>query len=322
MATLTVASQLTLIELAKRTDPSGDLAVIAEVLTRDNEILQDAPWLEANDVFSHKTTQRFSLPTGTWRKLNAGVAAHATGTREIIETMGMLEDYSEVDKALADAAPNPKQFRNNEDSGIVEGLSQTLASTIIYGNAATDTEKFTGLAPRMDALAHTNVFTCSGTGSDLSSIFIVQWGENRVHLIYPRGSKSMGVERRDLGESTKVNSDGTMYQVYRSHFKVSCGLVVRDERCIARIANIESAGSSNLLDDDKIVQALNKMPMRGSGAVLYANATILSQLDVLAKDKSNVNYGPADAFGRPVMYFRGIPVRKVDAILDTETALA
>jgi hypothetical protein len=320
MATLTAQSQLTLLELAKRTDPTGNLAVIAEVLARDNEILQDAPWLEANDVFSHKVTQRFKLPTGSWRKLNAGVANEASATREVRETLGMLETYSEVDKDLADAAPNPKQFRSQEAAAFLEGLSQTLASTIIYGNAAVDTEKFTGLAPRMDALA-TNVLGCSGTGADLSSLYIVQWGETRVHLVYPRGSKNLGVKHTDLGEVTLEDASGYNFQGYRDHFQVKCGLVVRDERCIARVCNIETSGTSNILDDDKIVQVLNKMPMRGSGAVIYANATILSQLDVLAKDKTNVQYGPADAFGRPVMYFRGIPVRKVDAILDTESAL-
>ena len=320
MATLTAASQLTLLELAKRTDPKGNLAVIAEVLTRDNEILQDAPWLEANDVFSHKATQRFNLPAGTWRKLNAGVGKEASSTREITETIGMLETYSEVDKALADAAPNPAQFRSQEATAFVEGMSQTLATTMIYGNAATDPEKFTGLAPRLDALA-TLALGCSGTGDDLSSIYIVQWGETKCHLVYPRGSKTLGVQHRDLGEATLQDADGNQFQGYRDHFKVNCGLVVRDERCIARVCNIETSGSSNILDEDKIIQVLNKMPMRGAGAVLYMNATIMTQLDIIAKDKSNVQYGPADAFGKPTMFFRGFPVRKVDAILDTESAL-
>lgn len=321
MATLTAYAQLTLLELAKRTNPKGDLAVIAEVLQRDNEILQDAPWIEANDTFGHKIVQRLSLPTGSWRKLNQGVASEASQTRELTEGIGMLETYSEADKDLVDAAPDPRAFRNSESIAFLEGLSQTLASCLIYGNAGTDPEKFTGLAPRLDVLSQVNAYGASGTGSDLSSVYVVQWGENRVFMAYPKGSKSMGINHTDLGEVTLLDSSSNKYQGYRDHFQVKCGLVVKDERCVARIANCETAGSSNLFDEDLLIEALNRMPMRGSGAVIYANATLLTRMDIIAKDKSNVNYGIQDIFGRPTVTFRGIPVKKVDAILDTETAI-
>jgi hypothetical protein len=322
MATLYANKQLTLLELAKRTDPSGNLAVIAEVLARDNEILTDALWLEANDTFAHKIVQRMSLPTGSWRQLNAGVSTESSQTRELYETIGMLETYSEADKDLVLAAANPSQFRSSEASAFLEGLSQTLASTIIYGNAGTDPEKFTGLAPRLDALAQKMVFGAGGSGGDTTSVFAVQWGENKVFMTYPKGSPSMGIKHSDLGEVTKVTSTGTMYQVYRDHFQVKCGLVVKDERCIARIANCEISGSSNIFDEDLLIQALNYMPQRGSGAVIYANADMLTYMDIIAKDKANVLYSIQEIFGVPTVTFRGCPVRKVDAILSTETVVA
>ena len=322
MSTITAYAQLTLLELAKRVDPKGNLAVIAEVLTRDNDILKDAPWVEANDTFGHKVVQRLSLPTGSWRKLNDGVSIEASMTKELYETIGMLETYSEVDKDLVEAAPDPRSFRNSEAVAFLEGLSQTLASTIIYGNAGTDPEKFTGLAPRLDVLAATNVFGAGGSGGDTTSVFVVQWGENRVFLTYPKGSKTMGINHSDLGEQTKQTSAGKLFQIYRDHFQVKCGLVVKDERCIARIANCESSGSSNIFDEDLLIQALNQMPQRGSGAIIYANATLLSYMDIIAKDKANVLYGIQEIFGVPTTTFRGLPVHKVDAIVNTETVVA
>ena len=74
MATLDTTIQLTLLELAKRKDPNGDLATICNVLARDNEILKDAQWMEANDTFSHRITRVLSMPSGSFRKLNSGVA--------------------------------------------------------------------------------------------------------------------------------------------------------------------------------------------------------------------------------------------------------
>lgn len=316
MATHSVYAQLTLLELAKRHDPNGETAAIVESLEQENEILKDALWLEANDVWSHKTTRRTTLPTGTWRKLNAGVAAEASKTQEVVEGVGMLESYAESDKALVDSAANPKSFLNTENSAFVEGLGQTLAETMIYGNITTAPEQFQGLAYRMAALDAThNVIGQGGTGSDLTSIYIVQWSPTRVHMIYPRGHKTVGVEHRHLGEHTKVDGSGLMWQVYRDWFGVKAGLCVRDDRCIARLANIECSGASYTFDEDNLITLLNRMPGSGAGAVLYVNDTIQTQMEIKLKDKSNVQFTPGNGLaGEPVVRFRTCAIRKVDKI--------
>jgi len=58
MATMSTLTQLTLVEVAKRKDPDGNMATIAEVLAENNDIVSDAIFREANDTFSHKTTRR------------------------------------------------------------------------------------------------------------------------------------------------------------------------------------------------------------------------------------------------------------------------
>jgi hypothetical protein len=47
----------------------------------------------------------------------------------------------------------------------------------------------------------------------------------------------------------------------------------------------------------------------------------MSMIDVKAKDKSNVNWSADEVFGRRVPTFQGVPIRLVDQILSTETAL-
>jgi len=319
MATLTANTQLTLLELAK-SEHNGQMLATAEILTRVNDILLDAPWVPANDRFSHVTTQRYSLPTGQWRKFNAGVGHHVTQRKQITDTIGMLEDYGLHDKALVDNAANPAQWRNDENAGVLEGMSQTFATTIIYGNQSTDPEQFTGLAPRLGTLNTTNVLGAGGTGSDVSSIYVVQWGVDKVHLVYPRGSM-LGLSHRDLGEDTIKDADLNEFQAYRDHFQLHVGLVVRNPRCIGRVANMETTGSSNIFDEDLLIKILNRMPMKGRGAVLYANPTVMSQIDIAAKDKGNVWHTITDPFGNEVLSFRGIPIRMVEAITDTETAI-
>jgi subtilisin family serine protease len=326
MGTRTTYKQLTLAELAKRKDPDGNLAVIAEVLEEDNEILLDAPWLEANDTFSHMITRRLNLPAGTWRKLNKGVDIESSQTVNVRETIGMLETYSEADKDLVDAAPNPKAFRMSEATAFLEGLSQTFAEALIYGNATTTPEKFTGLAPRLAATSMTNVYDAGGSGSDTTSIFIVQWGPSKVHLVYPKGSSSAGIMHEDLGQqtvssATSAVASSAQYEAYRDHFQIKVGLAVRDDASIGRIVNIETTGTSNIFNPDDLIKLLNRMPARGKGAVIYCNHVIYSQMDIQAMDKSNVLYSTENVFGVPTVHFRGFPVRKVDQILSTETAI-
>ena len=121
MAVVSMFAQLTLGELSKRLDPRGNTAVIAEVLAQDNEFLLEAAWLEANGATVNKITRRASLPTGDWRKLNAGVSPEASQTVEVLESIGMLEAYSEVDKDLVNLAPSPRAFRMGEAAAFIEG---------------------------------------------------------------------------------------------------------------------------------------------------------------------------------------------------------
>jgi hypothetical protein len=236
----------------------------------------------------------------------------------------MLEAYSKVDEELIKLAPDPVTFRNGEDMAFIEGLAQSLADTIIYGNMGTYPERINGLHTRYGALSMTNVYNGSGSGSDVTSIWIVQWDPVwGVHGIYPRGSKSMGIEAIDMGVELVLDSASLPFRAYRTWFKSKVGIAIHDDRCVARYCNIETAvgAAANIFDEDILIRMLRDRPHEAKGAVIYANRTILSQMDIRSKDKANVNYGTADIYGVPTTTFRGVPVRQVDAILNTETTL-
>jgi hypothetical protein len=322
MAGVSVSTQMTMMELAKRIGPDNKIAPVAEVLVRANEWLEDAIWLEANDITSHQITRRTKLPGGTFRRINEGVAAEISNTEQIQEPMAILETFAEYDKKQVDMAPDSKAFRNMEAQAFLEGLAQTLSTAFVYGNIATAAAQFDGLATRLPSINAKNVVGCSGTGSDVSSAYIVQWGVDKVHMIYPRGNKTVGINHEDLGVETKTDASGKLLRVYRDRFEVNCGIAVRDMRCIARVANAETAGSSNILTGAKLIEVLNRMPQGGKGAVIYCNPTLYTQLDQEAVNKTNVTYMSDEIWGRPIMHFRGIPVKRIEAILDTESAIS
>lgn len=316
-------SQYTLVELAKRTN-NGNLLEIAEVLSITKEMFQDAVWIEANQTASHVGTKRTNLPSGTHRQANQGVASEASSTKQVAEPICRLEAHSRVDEAILDLAPDKAKARSQEDLAFVEGLGQTIETNMIYGDIDTNPEQIDGLATRYDATADANVIGASGTGSDTTSLWIIEWGPMKVHMIYPKGSQA-GLQTEDMGKQLVTNDSGSTYfWAWFTKFVAWYGLYVHDDRCVQRIANIETSGSTNTLDDDDIIEALNLLPQAGGGGstAIYVNRTLKTQLEILAKDKSNVNYTSDNAFGVPLTRFRGIPVRLCESIVNTESAIS
>lgn len=325
----------TLAEVAKRLDPDGRIAMIVEILNQVNEVLDDMPWLEGNLPTGHRTTVRTGIPAPTWRKLYGGVQPTRSTTVQVTDNCGMLENYAESDKALADLNGNTAEFRLSEERPIIEGISQELAKTIFYGNEGTLPEQFTGLAPRFNSRSTAvsqsadNVLHAGGSGADNTSVWLVVWGPQSVHGIYPKGQRA-GLDMKDMGEVTIENVDGAggRMQAYRSHYKWNCGLSVRDWRYIVRIANIDlsdltkdaSAGADLI---DLMVQALERVPSLSAGRpVFYMNRDIRSFLRRQMKNAKNVLLNLTEVAGRHVLMFDEVPVRRSDAILNNEAVVS
>jgi len=331
----TIGTALTLADWAKRLDANGKIDKIVELLSQTNEVLEDMLWVEGNLPTGHKTTVRTGLPSATWRMLNYGVQPSKSTTKQITDTCGMLEAYAEVDKALADLNGNTAEFRLSEDRAFIEAMNQEMAKTVFYGDTKVYPERFVGLAPRYNSLSgaetSANVISAGGSGSDNTSLWLVVWGENTVHGIFPKGSKA-GLQHNDLGEVTLIDANGGKYQGYRTHYKWDCGLTVRDWRYVVRICNIDvsnlltagetSDSSANLIN--LMIKAVNKVPnVRMGRAAWYCNKEVKTALEIKAMNKTNAQLTIQDLQnGLTVTRFLGIPVRRCDAILNTEAAIA
>lgn len=212
----------TLADLAKRLDPDGKVDQIVEILNQTNEILDQMVWIEGNLPTGHRSTIRTGLPQPTWRKLYGGVQPSRSTTVQVTDNTGMLEAYAEVDKALADLNANSAEFRLSEDRAHIEGMNQEFAQTLFYGNEGTEPEAFTGFAPRFNSLSAENgdnILDGGGEESDNTSIWLVVWGQNTVHGIYPKGSTA-GLQSDDKGQVTieDVDGSGGRMEAYRTHY--------------------------------------------------------------------------------------------------------
>jgi hypothetical protein len=319
----------TLTDVAKRLDPNGKIDVIVEILNQTNDILDDMTFIEGNLSTGHKGTIRSGLPTPTWRKLYGGVQPTKSRTVQVTDNCGMMEDYAQVDKALADLNGNTDSFRLSEDRAHIEGFNIELSSSLFYANEATEPEAFTGFAPRYNSLSAENadnIVNAAGVGSDNTSIWLVVWGPNTCHGIYPKGSKA-GLQMKDLNEVTVTESDGSMWQAYRSHYRWDVGLHLKDWRYVARVCNIDVSDLNTIANTKELIkwmiQASERIPKFGMGrAVWYVNRNIREKLRLGIQEKIANNLTWETVSGKRVMTFDDIPVRRCDSILNTEAAIS
>jgi hypothetical protein len=336
MATTANKAGVTLLDIASRLGEDNKIATIIEMLAQDNEILEDMIMVEGNLPTGHKTTIRTGLPSATWRRLNYGVLPSKSRTAQITDSTGMLEAYAEVDKALADLNGNTSAFRLSEDRAFLEAMNQEAGSTIFYGNEKVNDAQFTGLAARYAATSANkdeigfNIVKVAGThtpsGSDQTSIWLVGWGENTIHGIYPKGSVA-GLAHKDLGEVTLEDADGGRYQGYRSHYKWDMGLTVRDWRYGVRICNLDTGSLTkdpavgDIFDalDDSIAKMKSLTNCR---PVYYCNRTVEALLRKQARKHASSTLTIEQLTeNRSIVRFNGIPIKRCDAILNTEAVV-
>lgn len=328
---------LTLIDWAKRLDPEGSLPDIVELLAQTNEILMDMLWAEGNLPTGHRITVRTGLPTAAFRLLNNGITPSKSRTAQIDEACGILEAWSEVDVALAKLNGNEAAFRLSEAQAFIEAMNNAMSTALFYGNAAINPEQFTGLAPRYSAISGaangSNVVDGGGTSGTMSSVWLVSWGSQTCHGIFPKGSMA-GLQHEDHGEQTILTGSsggiGTArMRAYQDQWIWNAGVALKDWRYVSRLANIDIpslVNQSNATDLVKgMIKQTHRMPFIKLGKpVFYMNRTAFEFLDIQRRDAVEVggqlSYEVVD--GQRIPYFRGIPVRICDALIQTETQVA
>lgn len=342
---------MTLLDWSRRVGPDGSIDDIAELLSQCNEVFKDMIWREGNLPTGHKSTVRTGLPTGTWRALNMGVAYSKSTTAQLESGVGQLTAWSQVDKTLADLEGQTGELRMSEDNAFLEGMSQTMATTLFYGNQATTPTQFTGFSPYYNTTVTTsaqsarNVLSGGGTGSANTSIWLIGWGDSSVFGIFPKGTRA-GLIFEDRGDVVPAyDSNSNPYRAYTSYFEWNAGLFVKDWRYIVRMCNIDTttAGLAGASPPDlfammsKAVVRLPTAARRVSGITetdapgepspginpaFYCNRTGREYLDLQAIRDRNVLLTPREYAGEPVLEFRQVPIRVNDCILNSEATIS
>lgn len=338
---------LNLLDVASRTDPMGKQAYIAEMMSQANEFLEYMPWIESNEMGGHEFVFRTSIPAGAWRQYNQGVPYSKSTTAKSRVGVGSLEDYSQVDKMLAEDSNDIQGFRKNEDVAFLEGMGQTIIQTFWYGNTSATPAEFMGFSTFYNTVSTgtaanaANVIDGGGTGNSNLSIWLICFGERTIFGLYPRGSKA-GLDMVDKGDTVPgFDSVGNRFEAYTSWFRHQAGLCPQDWRYAARIANLDttSAGLAGpnapdifalLAEAAYLPPTLGRKssgitmtdapndPSPGIRPVIFTNRTGRHWMDVQSIRDRNVLLRPDESAGVVNETWRGIPIAVVDQLLTTE----
>ena len=342
MATNTISDRESLLGAARMTH-NNEIIDVAEVLNEANDIVADAIVQRGNDITSHVVSRRTALPAVNWVKAGNGWNATTGLLNQVREEMGMLKARYLCPEDVMRLQPNPAKYRMQQERAYIESMGQELANTLV-GNTlsgalsptSSPPEEFAGFQYRLASLATTDTNYVGDNGGVTSgahsSIYFVQWKPGGVYLIHPRNTDGGGLKKKDEGRvytsgdnsvasttATGSNPNPTnSLWAYVTEFSWDVGLCIEDQRCVKRLANIDTtAGSSFTLNEDKIIAIRNNFKMNDT-IYMYCNETVFTQLQIRAKDKTNVHWTENNPFGKPQLYFLDMPVRRCDAITNVE----
>lgn len=328
------STNLTFLDWGKQVDPDGETAILTNLLSQRNDFERDSVYKEGNLPTGHRVTQVTSLADSSLRAFNEGISDTKSTTAQFDEGCAIIEQKATIDRDLALLNGNTAKFRMSQANLAMESMMQTRVKLALYGDTSVLPKGIDGFKVRMNSKTAANGANLIDGGAaalqpDVTSIYLIGWGDETIYNIFPKGSKA-GLDREDHGVQIVYKSDGTSYRGYIDWYQWKVGLAVQDWRYMVRIHSIDVsvlAGLTGVMAPTAFTNLLHLMAQAEARIenhsmcrpVFYMNRTVFSGLQRLAMEKSSgvlrINEG-LNQFGMKDqwMEFMGIPIRRMDAI--------
>jgi len=336
MATLG-AAYVTTADIEKMRLPDGTIANPAELLDQTNEMAQDIPWYPTNKDTSNITVVRTGIPQPVLRRLYEGTPPTKSAVAQIEDGVSLMTDAGVIDVDVPHGG-NLGKIRMNERKAKLQGFMQYFQYLMLYGTNQLDERQFNGLTIRYNAITgnvSSQVLNAGGTGTDNTSVWGIDWDEDKVCGLYPKGTQA-GLEVNDKGiqkqpTSVTAGAVGTGFWAYEDELKWKCGLAVKNYMSVVRIANIDvsdltfqqlgtgsqaSTASTYLID--LIADAIERIQNPGPNFRFYCTRRTRTWIrrQSAVKGGSQIHFdAPAGTNQIPILSVHGVQVRICDQIL-------
>lgn len=329
---------VTYADYAQKLVSSGkkEIGAPIEMLSQVNPILDDMPIVKCNNGTTHKTLIRTGLPDADWRSLNRGISPSKSETTAVEDKCGQLASMFQVDEDLVKLYNNSSDYIMSEEVAFVESFTQKMTDALFYGNFNDGDAMFLGLTPRYPTLNNklaatarnvVNARPSTDTGADpvYASAWLINWGPNTAHGIYPDGLEA-GFSRNPHMNTTLVDRDGREFPGHKIFYKWNLGLTIRDWRSVVRVANISEAGLADMVKEGAgespqqvlarlMILAATRLPRSyNTRPIWYMNQDTFTMLSLIAFEKGLATIQVGMDGMRAVQTFNGIPVKIVDAL--------
>ena len=310
---------------------------VANLLAQQNGVVSDASWIMGNLPMGHQGEVQTGLPPAYYTLMNQFVPVGVDSAMPILEQSARLEAYTQVDDRLykLGGPGEGEKLRARRSKAQLEQFNQTFAKTFFYGSSV-NPASFIGLNVRYGAISGAtngvNVLDAGGRANTNASIYLMVWGEETCTCFFPSGSKA-GIDHEDLGKVPLQSLSGSdtnpaVKQVWQEHWEWQHGLFLPDWRYIVRIANVDvpsllAKTGADLID--LLIRAYHHVPNINAGRpAIYMNRTLFEMFDIQMRDAvqkgGQLKMEIVDGILIPV--FRGVPIRIVDQLLNTESTVS
>jgi hypothetical protein len=332
---------------AMKTVMNGQYMGFVNTLVESNPIMQDIPVMPGNGILSHEGARLDALPTPEILDIAEGWSSQSVTFDKYKAVISLFKMRLDIPEDILKLQPNRARFRADLEDACGEGFGQGVVNHVIYGTSvgAGNSKKFDGLGTyrvtpdATDPISVTNgdyaTFDAGGgTGSDTTSIWLIQPGYRKVFFVTPANDSRNGMDRQDIGRveawtnqvAVIANSSVTRETRYdiRTEFEQKLGLVIADERALARIRNVPTTQASFTSDliFELIMQAREEVFKGPEPVFAYMNGRLRWILKTLNVNKQNVILDKNNPYDILMNRIGDVYIRPCDALLKTETGVA
>ena len=301
---------------------NNELIGVMEVINEVNPIVEDAPVTQATDMVSHRGARRTALPQPIWVKIGNGWTTGFARQQPFTEGLGTLKLREQINKDLLRIQPDPEGYVTQQERAFQEGFAQEVANTLFYGSSITAPEEFDGLHVRYGSIVADSVYNNGETTGNVTSAWLIQWYPGECALLRPRFDPAVGLTREPMPDQLLAGDDANLAWFKVVEWAWNIGLLVGDGRRVKRVCNINPDwNDAQCLSSSVLIEAMNDFKDKNTPIVMYCPTSVVTTLDIDANLKGNVTWSSDNVWGVPTRYFRGMPVRVCDAILETESVL-
>jgi hypothetical protein len=330
MAGVISYSYVNLAEAMKR-EGYDDVAAVLGELAEMIDLLDVIPWLPTTHGPFNRQLQAARLGNGQFAEYNGPIATITSDTEIVEEPVKLYEGESIVDERLLEGLDGEAAYavRDSEDILCLEGAFQDWSYNLFYGNLGTpNIDNFTSMAQRRYSPGSQApyVFSAGGSGSTLTSAWILECSPQTFYLGYPANVGTPGLHNEDRGLQRVLSPTGSgMMYAWCRLYRIQAAIIMRNARSIMRYCNIASSGASNTFSITDFVRYIkNQLQFMGRNAFIFVNRYVKGEIEGQAyKDTQNgaLTVQAVEGYG-PVTYVAGIPVRMHEGIPITESALS